>query len=460
RLYTLLADLRLKSSYMSIKELAEHIVYSYGFDKYVLTQDGGDYKLSALNTYLDSLNDLSIDCSLSEYVATFDNSKMEIKGGAKGNTVKAMTIHKSKGLEFPIVFVCNIEKPLTMKSGFLPKLLINKDAGIAINYFDEENMVARRNLAFDIMTEKNQMDDKAEAMRLFYVALTRPKNHIILTGTAKEKDLYAKNPFKADSFLDWVLIAANQNNDLQNRITFHNEELKKVDIMQRYSFKKYQGDNIPIIDKYINFEYKTKKAEKLSIKHTVTEINKQGGTSPSFVEADDIVSDNDSITTQFDTAKRGTAYHEVLENINFNAKTCLQIESELKRLLDNGILLAEELKEIDINDIVAIMNTPVMEYARQNRCYREQEFTLYINANEVLDTSVQDKIYVHGIIDLLIVGEQVWIVDYKKSDESTQVLKERYQKQLELYAKAVQNGIERKVDKAMLFVIGRNEVID
>ncbi len=460
KLYEMLAHLRLKSSYMSIKELAEYIVYSYGFDKYVLTQDGGDYKLSAVKTYLDSLNDLSLDCSLNEYVATLDSGKMEIKSGAKGNTVKAMTIHKSKGLEFPVVFVCNIEKPLIMKSGFLPKLLINKDSGIAINYFDEEKMVAKRNLAFDILTEKNQMDDKSEAMRLFYVALTRPKNHIILTGTAKQKDLFAKNPFKVDSFLDWVLIAASQNQEMQDRITFHSEELKKADIMQRYSFKKYQGENIPIIDKYLNFEYKTKKAENLSIKHTVTEINKQGGSSNTFVEDDEIVVDNENVSTDFDKAKRGTCYHAVLENIDFSAKTCAQVQSELKRLVNNGVLLEEELIEIDIPEIVAIMNNPVIEYAEKNRFYREQEFTLYVNANEVMDTTIEDKIFLHGAIDLLIVGEQVWIADYKKTDESAQVLKERYKKQIELYAKAVQKCLGRKVDRAVLIVIGRNEIVD
>ena len=74
-------------------------------------------------------------------------------------------------------FVCNIEDSLGRKN--TPKLQINNDAGIAINYFDESAMVARRNLVFDILTEKNKLEDKAEAMRLFYVALTRPKNHII-----------------------------------------------------------------------------------------------------------------------------------------------------------------------------------------------------------------------------------------------------------------------------------------
>ena len=460
KLYSLINDLRLKSSYMSIKELADYVVFGYGFDKYVLSEDGGDYKLSAIKTYLGTLEDLSVDCSLYEYVSTLTADKMEIKGGADGNTVKAMTIHKSKGLEFPVVFVCNIEKKLTMKGGlYAPKLLINKDAGIAINYFDEDKMVAKRNLAFDILKEKNQFDDKAEAMRLFYVALTRPKNHIILTGTAKESDLYAKNPFDIDSFLDWIMVAAKNNSELNDRIQFHSEEIDSQNVMQRYSFSKYHGKDMPIIDKYINFVYSQKKAENTSIKYTVTEINKQGGKNY-YIEEDEETCESDLDITIFDRAKRGTNYHTILENIDFNAKTYDSVVAELERMVRDNIIAAQDLSEIDVQEIVSIMNTSVMEYARANKCYREQPFTLYVNANEVMDTEIKDKVFVEGAIDLLIVGEEVWIVDYKKSDEPSAILKERYKKQLELYSTAVQKAIGRKVNKAMLLVIGRSEVID
>ncbi len=460
KLYNMLDDLRLKNSYMTIKEIADYIVYGYGFDKYILSTDGGDYKLAALKTYLDTLKDLSAECSLYEYITTLNDEKMEIKGGADGNTVKAMTIHKSKGLEFPVVFVCNIEKKLIMKSGFnIPKLIINKEAGIAINYFDEEKMVAKKNLAFDILMEKNQMDDKAEAMRLFYVALTRPKNHIILTGCAKSSELYAKNPFNVESFLDWVMVAAKNDIKVSSAINFHTEDFNISSNMARYTFKEYEGENIPIIDKYINFEYSDKKAQNTSIKYTVTEINKQGGINIDLEEEEEVVV-NDIISTTFDKAKRGTNYHAVLENIDLNANTFDAVMLQLDSMVKKGIITKEDMEEIDAHEITSIMNTEVMQYARDNKCYREQEFTFYEKACEIMDTDVSDKVLVQGAIDLLIVGKEVWIVDYKKTDEPTAVLKERYKKQLQLYSKAVQNGIGRKVDKAMLLVIGRSEVIN
>lgn len=457
KLNNLIDDLRLKSSYMSVKDLADYLVYDFGFDKYVLQCEGGEFKLSALKTYLATLSELSVDCSLQEYVSTLTDDKMEIKGGANGNMVRAMTIHKSKGLEFPVVFVCNIEDSLGRKN--TPKLQINNDAGIAINYFDESAMVARRNLVFDILTEKNKLEDKAEAMRLFYVALTRPKNHIILTGCNKAKDLLPKSPFDVESFLDWIIVAASNNPKIESAITMHSDDLQKSANMQRYSFKKYQGKSIPIIDKYLNFEYPNKKAENLSIKYSVTEINKQSDIKAISLEEqpDDF---EDEPYGRYEKAKRGTNYHSVLENIDLSATTQEKALAELAKMVEKGILTAEDVQDINVDEILSILNHPIMDIARKNKCYREQEFSLSVKACEVMDCDLEDEIFVQGAIDLLIVGEQVIVVDYKKSNEPEEMLVQRYKKQLQIYSLAVEKALGRKVDKAMLFIIGVGKVIE
>lgn len=459
KLYSMLEDLRLRASYSTIKEIAERIVFDFGFDQHILSEEGGDYKLSALKTYLSTLSDLSADCSLNEYVSTLGGGKMEIKGGADGNMVRAMTIHKSKGLEFPVVFICNIDEPLTNSSGLnAPKLRIDKEVGIAINYFNKENMTTQSNLAFDILSEKNKMEDKSEAMRLFYVALTRPKNHVILTGKLKSNSLNAKNPFDVNSFLDWVVVARENNDKIASAICLHNEDYEDNKYMQRYSFQKYCGEAIPIIDKYLNFEYPHKDVQNASIKYTVTEINKQGGSTAHCFEEEEYFANDDFATN--DRAKRGTNYHAVLENIDLNATTKEQVEQQLGIMVNKNIVTAEDLQQINIAEIVEIMNSEVMQFARVNKCYREKEFTMKLSVKDILGGTSDDKVLVQGIIDLLIVGEQVWVVDYKKTDESTKVLRERYKTQLEVYVKAVENAIARKVDRAMLLVIGRCEIID
>lgn len=460
KLRTLLNNLRTKASYMTIKELATCIVYDYGFDKYVLSLDNGDYKLSAVKTYLATLSELTENCSLREYVQSLDNGKMEIKGGASGNVVKAMTIHKSKGLEFPVVFVCNIDEKINNTNGLnAPKLQINKDAGIAINYFDEEKMLSRQNLVFEILSEKNKQEEKAEAMRVFYVALTRPKNHIILTGVKRKKELEVKSPFKVNSYLDWIWAAGNNNPVLQESIVFHDDIEKNGTFMQRYSFSKYKGEDIAEIDKYLNFQYPHKKAVDTCIKYSVTEINKQGGYASEVIlrEDEEISSAENDVENK---AKRGTNYHVILEHIDYGMQTIEEIESELSRLVDKGVLEPEDLAEIDRKEILEILNSPAINYARQNKYYREVEFAMQVKASDIIDTKVDDEVLVQGAIDLLVAGEEVWIVDFKKTDERTDILVDRYKTQLKLYSLAVEKAIGRKPDKAMLLIIGRNEQIE
>lgn len=455
KLYDMLDELRLMSSYSTIKQLADHIVYDYAFDRYILTLEGGDFKLSALKTYLSSLSDISDGCSLYEYVSTLDDDEMQIQGGAAGNMVRAMTIHKSKGLEFPVVFLCNIDGGLTLKGGVgAPKILMDKDAGIAINYFDEQNMVVRENLAFKVLRRKNDLDDKAEAMRLLYVALTRPKNHIILTGCVDGKEHKAKSKFKADSFLDWVLDVAAVDSDVEAAITYHDKEDDVDRCVARYTFRKSDAQYEEIAD-YLNFEYAHKKAQSAGINYSVTEINKQGGATGFTLLPNDLAEDGDVQRRQV-----GTAYHAVLQHIDLAAESLEEVKREISRMLSLGLISEDDAAVVDAQPVVKAMNSRVMCEARKGSCYREQQFTLKVTSDELFGDGVKDEVLVQGVIDMLIWGDSVWVVDYKKSDEPREVLKARYSKQLQLYCKAVREATGRQVDKALLYVIGSGEEID
>ncbi|MDE6967468.1 MAG: PD-(D/E)XK nuclease family protein [Clostridia bacterium] len=150
----------------------------------------------------------------------------------------------------------------------------------------------------------------------------------------------------------------------------------------------------------------------------------------------------------------------MLEHIDYGMQTIEEIESELSRLVDKGVLEPEDLAEIDRKEILEILNSPAINYARQNKYYREVEFAMQVKASDIIDTKVDDEVFVQGAIDLLVAGEEVWIVDFKKTDERTDILVDRYKTQLKLYSLAVEKAIGRKPDKAMLLIIGRNEQIE
>ena len=150
----------------------------------------------------------------------------------------------------------------------------------------------------------------------------------------------------------------------------------------------------------------------------------------------------------------------MLENIDLSATTQEKALAELAKMVEKGILTAEDVQDINVDEILSILNHPIMDIARKNKCYREQEFSLSVKACEVMDCDLEDEIFVQGAIDLLIVGEQVIVVDYKKSNEPEEMLVQRYKKQLQIYSLAVEKALGRKVDKAMLFIIGVGKVIE
>ena len=185
----MIARLRLLASYMSVVEVVTEIVYGYGYDKYLLSDKSGGYKLSTVQVFISSLSTLGAGVTVTEYVQSDAGDDFKIEGLGKGNIVSAMTVHKSKGLEFPIVFVCDLAHTSGGGGFSIPKVQLDTSMGIAINYFDDKNMYALDNFVFRALSEKHKFDEMNESMRILYVALTRAKNALFLTGTVDRKSV-------------------------------------------------------------------------------------------------------------------------------------------------------------------------------------------------------------------------------------------------------------------------------
>lgn len=454
--YKKLYDLRILSANLTVQEMAEKIVYDYGFDDYLLASSNGSYKLKVVKTFLQGLGELSKDMTLYEYVSNLDEEDIEMKTVASNDVVRAMTIHKSKGLEFPIVFICNIKDSLDKSKGLnAPRMQINKFIGIAINYFEKSTMSAYENLAFKVLKEKNKQETIAEAMRLFYVALTRAKNHLFLTGTISKEEMKIVPPNKATSFLDWIVYASENNPRVASAIEVIDTDFQNDNIMKRYSFMPYKGEKIEQIDKYLNFEYPYKKSVDLGINYSVTEINKNDHQTFEL----QTVSDDELQDNQEDRALRGTNYHKVMELIDFDVRSKAEVESQISQMVANNVLSEEEARQIDSQEIYDVLQMPIMQYAKKHKCFKEQEFVLKIKASSIMDCDCEDEIVVNGTIDLLIDGDELIIVDYKKTNENSEVLFNRYKKQLEIYSLAVEKAMGKKVTHAVLVVFGKKDVI-
>ena len=150
-----------------------------------------------------------------------------------------------------------------------------------------------------------------------------------------------------------------------------------------------------------------------------------------------------------------------MENINYDADTEELLDKEFNRLLDAKIMTEEEIDLIDRSDILSCLNSDVINTAKRSRHEREKKFMMYLPLSEVKENAPDEKVIVQGILDLIIYSDNGNIlVDFKKSSRKKSDLIAAYRKQLELYRFAIEKSMNIKVDKTLLYVLGRNETIE
>ena len=121
----------------------------------------------------------------------------------------------------------------------------------------------------------------------------------------------------------------------------------------------------------------------------------------------------------------------------------------------------EEIDLIDRSDILSCLNSDVINTAKRSRHEREKKFMMYLPLSEVKENAPDEKVIVQGILDLIIYSDNGNIlVDFKKSSRKKSDLIAAYRKQLELYRFAIEKSMNIKVDKTLLYVLGRNETIE
>lgn len=454
-----LDKLRFMSGQMSASELLEFVIARYGFDKYVKARYGqGDFE--RVTAFVKGLKGKSYAQTLQSLIAYSEESTIICDAGdipLDEDCVKTSTIHASKGLEYPIVFLVDCGSRFDPRDS-ISDMILDKDLGIGIKYPEEETRIKKdtlKRLTMSYLLAKKQVDEK---MRLFYVALTRPKNILFITGCT-DIEKFAKYYKKPSSFLDWISNVCVENPtfmakylDLSN---IKGEETDNVATAQVCTFKKPLDGLEDKYLSYFNCEYKYKNSTQTGLKHTVTGLNKK--------EED---SQFDNLTVSWfeeDSAGIGTAYHKILEKIDYDCFSFEDTRLQIQQMFDSGILDLSLKDSINTSIVYDCLKSDIIAKARASQHMREKQFMLNVRACDVTDSDVEDKILIQGTIDLLIkdkaTGEYI-VVDFKMSKQNPCIIKERYEKQLNLYSMAVEKGLNVKVAKKLIYVLGQNVTIE
>jgi len=388
----------------------------------------------------------------------------------KDNTVNIMSIHKSKGLEFPVVILAGSTRPFNFTDA-QGRLIIDRKLGIGSDYINCDNKTYHKHITKNALSLSMQKQSLSEEMRVLYVALTRAKEKLIITGIDKSFDEFvieqeAKCPF------DWILpnsysatFKTLNEKDCENiiRNLTEGEVAETVQARDLNDAAYYQN----ILAK-TGFEYPYLEETRLNRKVTVTELSKykskrydiddfynryrvQTHKKPMFMQKDSKIS----------AAQKGTIMHKIMASIDLRQLNNPEYISYIKSKITEPEYL---------NNILAFIGTPLFnDICEADAIYQEKVFFMPVNTSYIsayTDDKYQSEheVLLQGVIDCLIIKDgYATIVDYKtdkveKGNEKEHAL--RYMKQLDIYSEAVERIMGIKVTRKIIHFFETNTNVE
>ncbi len=407
--------------------------------------------------------------------------------GENEDVVRIMSIHKSKGLEFPIVFLANSSKQFNMMD-LKDSIMLDQDLGIGPKYIDYIRKIEFNTMAKEAIKIKSRKEIISEEMRVLYVALTRAKEKLIITGTSKdlEKDLSKKEEIiqmcskekidkyiveKYISYLDWIeLVYLKNKQEMEGYFELYKHTKKELleenkEQSKNVDYKKQLEESIKNSKELdsktkqkLTWKYPNEKLTKIESKTSVTGIKQLKKLDKQNYEIELQRPKFLNEIEQVSNAKRGTLMHLCMQRLDSTQEYNMQeIEDLIQKLVANKIITTLEAQSINKSKILNFCKSTIWkELKTAKQIEKEKPFYINIPICEIYEINTQKPILVQGIIDLYYINkdDQLVLVDYKTDyveNKNEKILIEKYKTQLELYKKALEEALNRKVDKVYIY---------
>ncbi|MCI9015688.1 MAG: helicase-exonuclease AddAB subunit AddA [Clostridia bacterium] len=499
---------REQQEYIPLDELLWKIYNDTGYYNYVSLMPNGDLRQANLKMLFDKAKQYE----QASFKGLFDfinfieriknnNSDMDSAKiiGENENVVRIMSIHKSKGLEFPVVFLSSTAKKFNMQD-LNDNILLHQDLGLGPKCINYKRRIQYNTLAKEAIAYKTKIETISEEMRILYVALTRAKEKLIITGISKdvEEELNKKgellqmyeekniNPNiikKYKSYLDWLeLVYLKNKKEISKIMEIFIQESDKI--IETSNITKKQSENIiekieekakkyekvsEDIQKKLDWTYKNYFASKIEAKTSVSEMKQKQAEQveeknryeiemlkPKFLKQEEETS----------KARIGTLMHLCIQKLDESKEYDYEkIQNIINQLIQKELITKKEADEIDIDKILKYTKTKLWEDLKKaKKIYKEQPFYINIPAKEIYNEEIEEKILVQGVIDLYYIDKngEVILVDYKTDyiKKGKNELIYKYQSQLLLYKRALEEALQTKVSKVYIYSTYLNEVIE
>jgi len=490
--------------YMPIHELLQKIVEDFSYLHYVTAMPAGNkrkanvemlftkakafestsyYGLFHFVRYIEQLEKYDVDFGEAELV------------DENADLVRIMSIHKSKGLEFPVTFVAGMAKRFNMQDAN-NAFLMDIDMGIAADYVNLKERTKYKTFRKAVLSRKMKEDNLAEELRVLYVALTRAKEKLIMTATVPKAAERLENELgaairglgymeylDAGSYLDLVLPVLDGSVvdvNIQESVDRYQEEMREqLDLGIRQEQLAFAGEYanpalVQALSEKFDYQYAFENLASLYTKTTVSELkiaamaDKDEAAFHTFEEKE-VIPYIPVFRRQKEAVSatvRGNAYHKVMELLDFETVrpgecSLQQLQEFLDAQVKSGFLTEEYREAVNEKKLLHFLQDPVAlrmaRAAQAGRLYREQPFVFGIDAKRLNQAFPEaEKVLIQGIIDVFFVEEDgIVLLDYKTDRvETGEELWNRYETQLHYYEEALCKLMDMPVKEKMLYSFG------
>ena len=503
--------------YTPMHELLQRVLDDTGYAMYMSAMPGGIQRKANIDMLMEKAKAFESTSykglfhfvrymeQLQKYEVDYGEANVEEE---QADTVRLMTIHKSKGLEFPVVFVAGMGKRFNMQD-INSHVVLNSKFGVGLEVVDLKQRTKRASLLKKTIRQEEKLDSLGEELRVLYVAYTRAKEKLIITGTmsnlekkqAEYESVQEESDMKFDflrlskatTYWDFVLPAVLR---APRSVPLRLKVLNMYDIIagqaeaqvksqiERSVLEDWDTERVYDEEMHENlrnqfaYRYPYENSQTRKLKFSVSELKKR-----IYLQESGEMEDSEQLYEETELqpilpkfmeeevpltgASRGTAYHRALELLDFAEDYDTdKLKNCLRKFTEDGKMTDEMRKAVCIRDFLKFLQTDsgkrMQVCAKQNRLFKEQPFVLGVPATDLWKEEEEGElVLVQGIIDVYFEEEDGLVVlDYKTDRvRESRELVERYHGQLDYYARALEQATGKTVKEKIIYSFTLGEEI-
>lgn len=505
---TLLTGLRYDARFLTVTQLIHQIFLRTGMLSIYAAMEAGEERVNHLHSFCQIASDYEStgrkDLSyFLDHLAAMEERGLSIAGAAADGSVRIMSIHKSKGLEFPVVFLCGLSRTFNM-SDIQKQVLCHKELGLGLTHTNTVQRVRFPTIAKRAISARICAETISEELRVLYVAMTRARDRLIMTYAASKledrlKDLVYKLDLCSRDLLtahvncpgSWILMTALQRTEAGELFQISDKpecscvsaspwSIHVVTAPDPVVIKSDEEEWLvtplqpEIIDKMrsgLAFQYPHRTAIEIPSKLTATQLKGRmkdqeaaeftgAAQSRSFEFRDP----SDSHSSQRGT-EYGNALHAVMQYLDFHC--CASIEAirrDISRLESCGLISSNQAEIVDAEKIFRFFQTDLgKRLINTSVVLREFKFSILEDASNYYSGVTDDAILLQGVIDCAMVDDDgITVLDFKTDFVTPSNLADKvslYSEQIRTYAKAISRIYEKPVLASYIYFFSSEQFI-